>query len=88
VARFSTPQGLTADAAGNIYVADTGNNTVRKITPAGLVTTLPEPAGSNNATNNPPLKSPGGVAVDRAGNIYVANTSDHCVMKISAAGGP
>jgi DNA-binding beta-propeller fold protein YncE len=58
-------------------VADTGNNTVRKITPMGLVTTLSEMVGEAGRFN-----SPGGVAVDDAGNIYVADTNNHCVRKI------
>ena len=87
-ARFSNPQGLAVDAAGNVYVADTGNNTVRKITPAGVVSTLPELAGTHRAAGKPAgnfqLNSPGGVAVDDAGNVYVADTLNHCVRKIQA----
>ena len=75
------------DAAGNVYVADTGNNLVRKITPEGVVSTLPDLAETNHAAGNPagslPPKSPGGVAVDDAGNVYVADTLNHCVRKIS-----
>ena len=82
-ARFSNPQGLGVDDAGNVYVADTGNNTIRKITPAGRVTTLPELAGSTGESAK--LNSPGGVAVDDAGNIYVADTNNHCVRKITAS---
>jgi serine/threonine protein kinase/sugar lactone lactonase YvrE len=91
-ARFFNPQGLAVDSAGYIYVADTGNNTIRKITPAGMVSLLPELAGTGIATDpaggNVPLKSPGGVAVDKAGNIYIADTNNHCVRKIAAAGSP
>jgi DNA-binding beta-propeller fold protein YncE len=76
-ARFCNPQGLAVDGAGNIYVADTGNNIVRKITPMGVVTTLPELVGDAAQFN-----SPGGVAVDGAGNIYVADTSNHCIRKV------
>lgn len=76
-ARFSNPQGLAVDGAGNIYVADTGNSLIRKITPTGRVTTLPLPAGANVQLNNP-----GGVAVDKAGNVYVADTGNQCVRKI------
>ena len=85
-ARFLNPQGLAVDGAGNIYVADTGNNTIRKITPTGKVTTLSAPVGVSGATDktggNARLNNPGGVAVDDAGNIYVADTDNHCVRKM------
>jgi DNA-binding beta-propeller fold protein YncE len=88
-ARFSNPQGLAVDAAGNVYVADTGNNAVRKITPAGVVSTLPEWPGTNTLAETQigtlPLNSPGGVALDAAGNLYVADTNDHCVRKLRLA---
>ncbi len=83
-ARFWNPQGLAVDHDGNVYVADTGNNTVRKITPMGVVNTLPEPTGgtTNKVAGNLQLNSPGGVAVDGAGNILVADTNNHCVRKL------
>ena len=77
-ARFWNPQGLSVDTAGNIYVADTGNNLVRKITPEGVVTTLPASGDKANALN-----SPGGVAVDSTGNLYVADTDNHCIRKLT-----
>jgi sugar lactone lactonase YvrE len=85
-ARFLNPQGLAVDDAGNIYVADTGNSVIRKMTPTGKVTTLLSPAGTNDAADktggNVRLNNPGGVAVDSAGNIYVADTNNHCVRKM------
>ena len=79
------------DAAGNVYVADTGNNVIRKITnadtDAGVVSTLPASLETNEAAGpqalNFQLKSPGGVAVDAAGNVYVADTLNHCIRKIA-----
>jgi streptogramin lyase len=93
-ARFWSPQGLAVDSAGNLYVADTGNNTVRKITPMGEVTTLAGLAGTSGTTDrageSARFNSPGGVAVDRAGNVYVADTNNHCIRKIalSKSGNP
>ena len=74
-ARFSFPAGIAADAAGNLYVADTGNHTIRKITSAGLVST--RAAG---------FSTPRGVAVDGGGNVYVADTNNHTIYKITPAG--
>ena len=86
-ARFWNPQGLAVDDRGNIYVADTGNNTVRKITPMGVVTTLAGLAGTSGTTDGigkeARFNSPGGVAVDRTGNVYVADTNNHAVRKIA-----
>ena len=86
-ARFWNPQGLAVDDKGNIYVADTGNNTVRKITPMGVVTTLAGLAGASGTTDrageSARFNSPGGVAVDHTGNVYVADTNNHTVRKIA-----
>ena len=89
-ASFYYPTGVAVDASGNLYVADTNNHTVRKITPAGVVTTLAGTAGvQGSADGSGPAASfnrPEGVAVDAAGNIYVADTNNSTIRKITPAG--
>jgi sugar lactone lactonase YvrE len=92
-ARFNHPCGLAVDSATNIYVADSGNNTIRKVTPQGVVTTLAGKAGfpggvdGTNGTSSIPLfNSPQGVAVDGATNVYVADYNNHTIRRITPAG--
>src|SRR6266700_3150893 len=88
-ARFTNPQAVAVDGAGNAYVSDSGNNTIRKITPDGVVTTIagnPAQSGSLDGTNNAALfSSPRGVAVDSATNIYVAS-GDSTIRKLTPIG--
>jgi sugar lactone lactonase YvrE len=89
-ARFNTPRGVATDSADNVYVADSGNNTIRKITPAGVVSTLAGTAGSSGSTDAAGAAArfsvPDGVATDSAGNVYVADSGNHTIRKITAAG--
>jgi sugar lactone lactonase YvrE len=89
-ARFSNPNGMAIDAAGNLYVADWGNHTIRRITPAGVVTTLagtPGVPGNSNGTGVAArFAQPNGVAVDNAGNVFVADASNHTIRRITPAG--
>ncbi|MBI3416032.1 MAG: hypothetical protein HY043_12095 [Verrucomicrobia bacterium] len=90
VARFYEPTGLAADNSGNLYVADQFNNTIRKVTPEGAVTTLAGQAGTLGGTdgmgNGARFFWPAGVAVDTADNVYVADSSNHTIRKITPAG--
>ena len=89
-ARFNRPLGLAVDGAGNQYVTDSYNNTVRKITPGGVVTTLAGLAGSSGSVNGTGgaarFKFPSGVAVDAVGNVYVADEYNHTIRKITPGG--
>lgn len=88
-ASFFMPQGLAVDGFGSVYVADFGNNMIRKTTAAGVVTTL---AGSSTIGTTDGIgsaasfKYPSGVAVDGTGNIYVADTNNHMIRKITSEG--
>jgi sugar lactone lactonase YvrE len=87
-ARFNGPQRLAADAAGNLYVSDTGSFTIRKITPAGLVSTFAGTAGSSGSTDGTGSAArffyPTGIATDQTGNVYVADAGG--IRKITPAG--
>jgi sugar lactone lactonase YvrE len=89
-AQFSFPEGVAADSASNVYVADSGNNTIRKVTPDGVVTTLAGLAGSsgtNDGTGSAAqFNDPCGVAVDSAGNVYVADTGNDTIRKVTPGG--
>lgn len=89
-AQFEAPRGVAIDRAGAIYVADTRNNTVRKVTAAGVVTTLAGTAGTEGLVNadgaTARFNEPFGLAVDDAGNVYVADASNNAIRKITASG--
>jgi hypothetical protein len=89
-ARFHNPEGIAVDDSGNVYVADEVNATVRKITPAGVVTTLagfPGSAGAADGTGNVArFQYLNDVAVDASGNVYVADTGNDAIRKITPFG--
>ena len=89
-ALFSNPEGIAVDSVGNLYVADTYNQTIRKITPSGNVTTLAGTAGSGGQADGlgpaATFNYPQGVAVDSAGNVYVADTQNNRIREVSPAG--
>jgi len=90
-ARFNSPSGVAVDSVGNVYVADTGNNAIRKITADGDVITLagagPDSPGFVDGTGlEAQFTSPYGIAVDSSGYLYVADTGNHAIRVVSPAG--
>ena len=89
-ARFMSPDNLAVDQANNIYVSDSESHTIRKITPAGVVTTVAGAVSQSGAVDG--LRSdarfniPKGIAVDKDGNMYVADQGNQTIRKISPAG--
>ncbi len=88
-AQFNQPRGVAIDASGNLFVADTFNHRIRKVTPAGVVTTLAGTGTSGTANGIGSMASfsrPFGVAVDATGALYVADSNNHLIRKITPAG--
>jgi len=91
LAELNGPQGMAFDAAGDLYIADTGNHRIRQVTPDGNIHTF---AGTGQAGLYPitgpalqsPLNSPGGVAVDSSGNVYIADTGNHFIRVVGTDG--
>jgi sugar lactone lactonase YvrE len=90
MARFRFPSGVAVDSAGNLFVADEGNGAVRKVTPAGAVTTLASRGRSKPSKDGPARAAlgnyPTAVAVDSEGNVFVVDRYDHTLRKVSPAG--
>lgn len=89
-AKFYQPHGIIIDPAGNFYVADRSNHVIRKITPAGVVSTIAGQAGLIGSTDGTGgaarFSHPLGIARDGAGNLYVADSANNMIRKISPAG--
>jgi len=94
-ARFDQPEGIALDASGNLFVADTINNAVRKVSPVGtnwVVTTIAGMAGSvysgsaDGTNNSARFNHPYGIATDPSGNLFVADTYNSTIRKITPAG--
>jgi trimeric autotransporter adhesin len=90
-AQLDMPTGVAVDAAGNIYFSDTVNHRVRKVATTGTITTFagngfPDDEGDGGAATDAKLNAPRGIAVDAAGNVYIADTLNHVIRKVSPSG--
>jgi sugar lactone lactonase YvrE len=82
---------LALDGAGNLYVADTANNRIRQVTPQGIISTCagngqPGYSGDSGKTTDGKLNAPTGVAADAAGNLFIADTGNNVIRKVTAGG--
>jgi hypothetical protein len=89
--QLNAPWGVFVDAAGNVYIADTGNNRIRKVNVAGLITTIAGsgaagPAGDGGPAVSAQLDAPRDVAIDVVGNMYIADQGNSRVRRVNASG--
>ena len=90
-APLGAPQGVTTDGAGNVYIADTRNHRIRKVDTTGIITTIAGDGtggygGDGGQAVSAQMDSPGGVVVDGAGNLYIADTRNHRIRKVDTSG--
>ncbi len=90
-ASISYPAGVSVDAANNIYIADAGNNRIRKVTSAGIISTLAGNgtagySGDGSAATAAKLYNPSGVTSDSLGNVYIADRNNNVVRKVTTGG--
>ena len=90
-AQVAYPAAVAVGPAGDLYVADSRNHRIRRVSPEGVISTLagtgvPGYGGDGGTASRARLGSPGGVATDTAGNVYVADSWNHRVRRISTAG--
>jgi uncharacterized protein YjiK len=89
-ARFSQPYGLAIDSSGNIRISDNGNQLIRTVSVTGVASTLAGAVGTagdaNGSGNKASFNQPKGVAADAANNIYVADSGNNLIRKVTTDG--
>jgi uncharacterized protein (TIGR03437 family) len=90
-AQLDQPEGMVVDSAGNLYIADAANARVRKVSPAGIITTIagtgqPGFSGDNGPAGSAQLDQPYGVALDSSGNLYIADFGNQRVRRVATGG--
>ena len=90
-ARLSSPNDVAVDASGNLFIADTGNQRIRKVDPSGVITTIAGSgergfAGDGGPAVEAQFDGPEGVAVDMTGSLYIADYGNHRIRKVNSSG--
>jgi sugar lactone lactonase YvrE len=90
-AQLHDPCGIAVDASGNLYIADNGNNRIRKVSTSGIISTVagdgtPGHSGDGGAATSAQLWGPVGLALDSSGNLYIAEELSNCIRKVTTSG--
>ncbi len=90
-AQLNNPMGVAIDSAGNIFIADTGNNRIRKVSVSGTITTIagtgtPAYSGDGGLATAAELNAPSSLFLDKSGNIYIADTGNNAIRVLSSIG--
>src|SRR5438093_6773847 len=88
-ARLAGPSGVAVDGSGNLFIADFGNSRIRKVTPAGIISTVAGGGtgfGDGGPATSAALSSPYGVAVDGSGNLFIVDLSNYRIRRVTPGG--